>query len=94
MYGLTLEQYAQMYQEQDGCCAICDVRAARLDVDHDHKSGEVRKLLCGPCNRMLGLARESSATLYAAAAYLAMHNAPNELATYRARALALRYAAK
>lgn len=56
-YGITPEQYWKIYQAQGGVCAICCIasgKARRLAVDHDHKTGEVRGLLCGPCNQMIG----------------------------------------
>ena len=57
-YGITIEDYDQMFQEQDGVCAICggppDTRWKMLAVDHCHQSLEVRGLLCMVCNTMLG----------------------------------------
>lgn len=68
-YGLTLEQYEAMEQAQGGRCAICgDVTT--LSIDHCHKSGQVRKLLCNGCNMGLGHFRDSPELLRKAAAYL------------------------
>ncbi len=55
-YGLFPGEYARMLAEQDGRCAICMNRPAkqRLAVDHDHKTGKVRALICSRCNRALG----------------------------------------
>lgn len=57
-YGLSLEQYDTMFENQQGCCAICgihqDVLNRRLDVDHCHTTGKVRGLLCRLCNTSLG----------------------------------------
>jgi len=59
-YGITLEDYEQMLEEQNGCCAICGVDNPQcaghvnLSVDHCHETGKVRGLLCGPCNSTLG----------------------------------------
>jgi len=73
--GLTIEDYRRMSTEQEGRCAICrtDVpgqNAARLILDHDHKTGVVRGLLCSSCNRGLGYFADSPERLLAAASYL------------------------
>jgi hypothetical protein len=57
-YGITLEQYDKMVEDQDGVCAICNninSNGRRLSVDHNHKTGKVRGLLCGGCNAKLGV---------------------------------------
>ena len=56
-YSLTGEQYALLYEAQGGRCAICQIatgKVKRLAVEHDHVTGEVFGLACGPCNIMLG----------------------------------------
>ena len=56
-YGLTLEDYDNMLEQQKGVCAICggiNPSGRRLAVDHDHKTGEIRGLLCQHCNTHLG----------------------------------------
>lgn len=53
-FSITAEQYAALYAYQGGKCALCQVatgKVKRLAVDHDHKTGKVRGLLCGPCNK-------------------------------------------
>lgn len=58
-YGITVEQYDELHERQEGRCAIC-LRASeefprRLAVDHNHKTGEVRGVLCNYCNhRVVG----------------------------------------
>jgi hypothetical protein len=59
-YGLSLEDYKKMKEEQQDLCKICkqpnrDKDISRLSVDHDHKTGKVRGLLCRRCNTALGL---------------------------------------
>lgn len=72
-YGLAPGEYEQMYQAQGGVCAICQRatgKTKRLAVDHDHDTGLVRGLLCGPCNRMVGYFRNAPEAFRRAAAYL------------------------
>jgi len=56
-YGLTLDQYDQMFKAQGGVCAICGEPqlSRRLAVDHDHEKGHVRGLLCSKCNFKLSV---------------------------------------
>ena len=80
-HGLTLDQFARMWEEQDGRCAIC-LRPAEecrvrwqdtsspLHVDHCHNTGKIRGLLCVECNQGLGRFRDSPAALRCAATYL------------------------
>ena len=71
-YGLTPGEYAQLYRFQNGRCAICrraTGRARRLAVDHDHVTGEVRGLCCGPCNKTV--LSHGGELIEHAAAYLA-----------------------
>jgi len=61
VYGLEPGEYDELYQFQHGRCAICfraTGRTRRLSVDHDHKTGHVRGLLCRPCNDLLGHLRD------------------------------------
>ena len=76
-YGITLEDFERMSEEQNHCCAICNthVDEARIHnntfcVDHNHKTGEVRGLLCHYCNTALGKLQDNPALLRAAADYL------------------------
>lgn len=73
VYGIDAEQYDALLELQGGKCAICRARpkSKRLAVDHDHKSGAVRGLLCSRCNHeLLGAGWDSIAVLSAAVAYL------------------------
>jgi len=71
-YGITKEEYDALLADQSGVCYICGGKSGkkRLAVDHDHKTGEVRGLLCKRCNRMLGYYRDESNTFARAALYL------------------------
>ena len=72
LYGLSPEVYAAMLNAQAGRCPGCgsDGGGRSLHIDHDHATGKVRGLLCGPCNRALGMARDSASTLRSLADYL------------------------
>ncbi len=60
-----------LFLNQNGGCAICgQPQERRLHVDHDHKTGRIRGLLCGSCNRAIGLLKESVASLASAIGYL------------------------
>lgn len=71
-FGITLEVYEGMLKAQNGVCAICSrpPNTRALHVDHDHTSGEVRGLLCFPCNHAIGLLGDDPERLTAAAFYL------------------------
>jgi hypothetical protein len=66
-FGITADEYWELYERQGGRCAICRIangRARRLAVDHDHSTGQIAGILCGPCNIMLGrLGRSADAYL-------------------------------
>ena len=73
LYGLSYERYEQMYREQKGFCALCEtpsVDGKRLSVDHNHKTGAIRGLLCTKCNTGLGAFNDSPKLLYKAVEYL------------------------
>jgi hypothetical protein len=74
-YGISLEDYQEIYEAQHGRCAICDTmildkKQKRLSIDHRHLDGLVRGLLCGRCNRGLGLFRDIPELLEKAARYV------------------------
>lgn len=62
-YNMTPEQYDLLFKQQNGCCKICGVNQKllkkRLFVDHCHKTGKVRGLLCQMCNHALGLLKDN-----------------------------------
>jgi Recombination endonuclease VII len=85
-FGITLEQYRQMFAEQGGVCAICGEppkvvgyrpsrrqgrpRRPMLVVDHDHVTGKIRGLLCIHCNRGIGFLKDSADIVRFALKYL------------------------
>lgn len=73
-YGITLTEYNRMLKEQKDCCYICkihkDTQSRRLHIDHNHKTGKVRALLCHYCNATIGNAREDIKRLTSIVSYL------------------------
>ena len=72
-FGITKAQYDGMLLAQKGTCAICgqfEKKNRRLSVDHCHKTGKVRGLLCLVCNSALGKFRDDIQTLVKAQEYL------------------------
>lgn len=87
VYGLTLQDYGRIFDDQRGVCAICRDRdtvvmpydpAVGLVVDHDHDGGHVRGLLCARCNSGIGLLGDDPRNLDAAAEYLRRTKAKQE----------------
>jgi hypothetical protein len=73
-YGISLLDYEKMLKKQNYMCPICNTHQKdipkNLAIDHDHKTGKVRGLLCGKCNRAIGLFYDSSENCTRAAKYL------------------------
>jgi hypothetical protein len=73
-YGITIEQWDILFEQQGGRCAICYTFEPGYKntfvVDHDHDTGVVRGLLCNNCNRSLGLLKDSTTVLKSAVSYL------------------------
>ncbi len=71
-YGMTLADYAIRLASQGGTCALCfrGPAAKPLHVDHDHKTGRIRGLLCHQCNWYLGVVDKDPKILSRIAAYL------------------------
>jgi hypothetical protein len=76
-YGITLQEHREMYENQSGRCAICkkegDGKWKKLCVDHDHKTGKVRQLLCRRCNMVLGQVYDNISLLEEHIKYLNKH---------------------
>ena len=80
-YGITQEEFDVLWFVFRGCCGICGCnlrlplpqRGQPLDVvalDHDHKTGKIRGLLCNACNKAIGLFKEDVSILQKAKEYL------------------------
>lgn len=71
-YGITPEQWQEMFEAQGGKCALCPNtgRAYRLCVDHNHETGQVRGLLCQRCNTAISREETFPGWLERVAAYL------------------------
>jgi hypothetical protein len=80
-YGITLDGWNILYNNQLGCCAVCgeyiDKTTTRICVDHDHATGKIRGLLCKNCNLMLGYAKDNILILDQAKEYLIKNNVSN-----------------
>lgn len=77
-YGITLDQYNLMLDEQGGGCAICGAISNKngkaLFVDHCHATGKVRGILCHRCNTGLGSFKDNATLVAKAAIYLSGSN--------------------
>lgn len=70
-FGISLDEVEALVAAQGGRCAICnEVPRGVLCVDHCHRNGRVRGLLCRKCNMGIGLLRDDPELLAQAAAYL------------------------
>lgn len=78
-FGITIDQYNQMLIKQNDCCAICNkhksLSTKMLAVDHNHKTGQVRELLCHACNTAYGFLNESEDTILKLLTYHKKHHA-------------------
>ena len=78
-YGITLDDYERMFTEQGGVCKICRSsdtgrkQSAHFAVDHCHKTGKIRGLLCLKCNKGLSDFDENFEIFDAAIKYLKEH---------------------
>jgi hypothetical protein len=88
-YGLTQEQFGYIWDKQHGRCPVCNCelvlsvdRSGNKDghahVDHDHKTGAVRGILCNHCNVGLGYFGDNLETVQAALNYLLAHQPHGE----------------
>jgi hypothetical protein len=74
LYRISLEKYNKIFTEQEGKCAICGTHQnelkRKLAVDHNHKTGKVRGLLCYKCNSIIGYSKEDIIILKQTIEYL------------------------
>ena len=69
-YGMTIQDYDNIYSNQQGLCKICGDHYPKLLIDHCHDSQAVRGLLCNYCNTVLGMSRDRIDILNRAILYL------------------------
>lgn len=72
-YNMDVECWARLFHAQNGLCAVCSDSldgGRHTHVDHDHRTGRVRGLLCGHCNPLIGFCKENPQRLHSALAYL------------------------
>jgi hypothetical protein len=73
-YKITIETFNQMLLNQEYRCKICNEHESNLNkilnIDHCHKTGKIRGLLCHKCNVLLGFARDNKDILLSAAKYI------------------------
>lgn len=89
-YGITIDEYKKILASQNGVCAICKLpettvhkrsgKIRDLAVDHCHDTGKIRGLLCGDCNRSLGMMKEDTWRLFSMVSYLSKHKTDEKLA--------------
>lgn len=81
-WEIAVNNYNELFIKQNGLCKICNKeetakqkgKPIRLAVDHCHKTGKVRGLLCDKCNKSLGLLKENFDTILNMAKYVQEHN--------------------
>jgi hypothetical protein len=77
-FGITIQDYEKMSKAQDNKCGICNREESfgrkgvtyRLAVDHCHKTGKIRGLLCNSCNKAIGSLRDDPEIIRKAADYV------------------------
>ncbi len=72
VYGISGDEYVQLFRAQHGRCFVCErAKAQHLAVDHNHRTGLVRGLLCAHCNRVVGYLNDDRRKFARFAEYLA-----------------------
>jgi len=84
-YQMNDRDYEDMFKLQDFMCAICkkgNNQIHKFCVDHCHKTGQIRGILCSTCNKAIGLLRDSEESLLRAIEYLKRsRNRPKQTAS-------------
>ena len=86
-FGITRHEYAELFHNQNGVCAICfqpenatrNGKIKALAVDHDHTSGKIRGLLCADCNMGIGKLKENKDNFLSAIKYLHEHKEQKDI---------------
>ena len=83
-YKISVKDYDKLLKEQDHKCAICNIqfdenskKYRQINIDHNHKTLEVRGILCSPCNRALGLLKENVQSIQNMIKYINKYNNEN-----------------
>ncbi len=81
VYGINSDEYEKMLAAQDGKCAICGTTDPRgptgyFVIDHNHRTGRIRGLLCNKCNTGLGMFNESIEAFNSAITYIEIDQRP------------------
>lgn len=76
-YGMTQPQFENLKKKQKNRCGICKRRLVSPHVDHNHKTGAVRGLLCRACNSGLGFLHDNVRIIRRAIKYLTQHGKDN-----------------
>lgn len=72
-YNITQEEYVKLVEKQKNKCLVCKEVQKQFHIDHCHKTGKIRGLLCGKCNRGIGMLKEDPKILLSAINYLKIY---------------------
>jgi hypothetical protein len=77
-WGMTLAEVNTLKEKQSHRCACCEIQPPKLVIDHNHKTGIIRELLCEDCNKAIGYLRDSEEKASKVVIYLARHRWTND----------------
>lgn len=83
-YGISLEEMLGMLEDQKYLCKICSTDLNKqlpknIHIDHNHTTGKIRGVLCGNCNKCLGLFKDDVNILKSAIKYLEINDASDPI---------------